>query len=329
MKKCLKDSAENIVNESIIEIQKIQIFDTEIKSKLIEAIRLYTPLKERAFLIKTIGEEYNLDLNLLKHLYLGIEIVFVSYYIKDDIIDNAHSRYNKEIFINGIEKSLIISDILLEIGHSLILDYIKLLNKEIDVCLIYHSLQNLSLGQYVSLNCDFDNYPTIEDLFKICYFKSGALFESSIKMLKPLFFNKTDFEILVQYAKLFGIASQIRNDIEDFILEPHLEHQDILKDLINGQANFVLSVYNSQVNKNTTSYQKLKKYFKKNDENVIQIQDEVFKLLEDNENAISISILHLNNYKTTIYNLLSKLENIELKRKFLGLTEECFTMINT
>ncbi|NJK85503.1 MAG: hypothetical protein HC906_05605 [Bacteroidales bacterium] len=116
---------------------------------MVNCFKLYTPFKERAYFLNIIIKKYELKKkSIFKYLYLGIETIFDSYYLKDDLLDSS-DRY-KNIFPSTNKDSLmLIADILSEIGHNFIHKYYYLSKSKSDCSFFFESFEKLCLGQLI------------------------------------------------------------------------------------------------------------------------------------------------------------------------------------
>lgn len=319
MKTTLKTARKIVIAEFEAEIKKIDFIPVHVKNELINLFSCYTPFKERAYFFKSILSSVNFDNNLSKLFYLGIESAFISYYCKDDIIDNTTGR---ALNINeGLSKysiSLLQSDLMLELAYFWLNVFNEKTENIASLKNTHSSFLQLSLGQLLSLNMTIENYPDPNFVEKLCYYKSGSLYENGLSALSKLINNKQDFLILKKAGRLIGTGSQIRNDIEDIIVNSKNTENDFMEDLRNAQANYVLAhFFNSELSE--SEFQTITKYFNKDISRPVN-QDIVFELLES-KNAISKSIIKLDNIKNEILLELSSLSNTNLSNDISNYAE--------
>ena len=312
MKTILKKEVYKIENEFKDVIENLTYIPISIRNEISKIFSIYTPFKERAYFFKLILEFFNVDSLWSRMFYLGIEAAFVSYYVKDDIVDNTKGRalgYSNKF--DSCNTFLLYSDILLEVSHGLINSFSENFGKKISVQCFHKALLQLSLGQLLSLNKDINKYPTPTELANICYLKSGALYESGVSMLSYFINDSQNIQILKSISISLGIGSQIRNDIEDFIISPVDSNDDsILEDISNGQANYVLSHFFND-NPSKIELLEISKYYNKNNYSKVENQDTIIEILESKK-SISKSILDLNELKQRINEELYSLLNNDL-----------------
>jgi geranylgeranyl pyrophosphate synthase len=313
LKKELIRLVNHITNEFNTEIEKLDYLPTSVRIELLLLFEQYNPYKERAFFFKTILDSLGVDKSISKMFYLGIESAFISYYCKDDLIDGTTFkplRFSERMHIHN--QKLLHSDILLEISHKFLNSFAQNFDNRVQLNFLYKALQQLSIGQLISLRNSIKNYPSSQELIKICYLKSGSLFEAGILSLSNLILNLKDYEILLDSYKLFGIGSQLRNDIEDFILVPDSTNRGILEDLSNGQANYVLSLF-FESEPSEIEILEIARFYSKNSKKT-NYQDDIFEILE-NRQCISNSILKLKEIRDQIIVNLSNYSDPVLSGK--------------
>jgi geranylgeranyl pyrophosphate synthase len=267
----------------------------------------YCPLKERSFLLKLIADGYDISFKRVETLALGVELSFISYYLKDDIIDNTKFRNGNETLPQkkGIGYALLIADLVLEIGHSLLLQYVtreKIVNNN-----LFQPYIKLVTGQLKAELVDqFENFQTINSM-DIPTLKGGSVFESLTYNLQHLIADKSDYNKITLISKNIGTLLQIRNDIEDFLSDPSLTHQTPLSDLTTGKFNYVLSEFCKINSTGTPEFEQLKKYWNLHLPCPEKVQDEIYELLEKRSTIL-----------TTLNDLFKKITEIESLIKSLN-----------
>lgn len=288
MKKELIKYSTNLKKAVKKEINNIPLPDFKLKEYLYKAFCHYAPNKERAYIVNSIARYYGFDSKLNYYLESGLEIIFTAYYLRDDLIDNQPKILGETINELTSKKFSMIADILSEIGNSQIAKYCNQLNGLFSE-FVFTGFQSLSYGQLLGLDNGY--MIGIEDYLKIAYHKNGAMMEYAIKMFQPIFPWKKDLEILIDFAKNFGIASQVRNDIEDFLIDKQIGQP--LQDLKNNQANFVLSVHFDRLKKqinlnyNTKSQCEIVSFFSGDLAFAIRFLNELRNLLVEEINSLS------------------------------------------
>ncbi len=294
--KRLQDYSKYLKNKVKKDISKIQILDSSLKVELCNIFEYYCPNKERGYFIHTIGNSYNLDIGSILYLEVGLEIAFAAYYLRDDLLDDAEAILGVELNVNTRKRFNLLADILNEIGNTYFAKYIA--NTQGLESFIFEGFGKLSYGQLLGFSRKSIG---ISEYFELAYYKNGAMMESAVKMLRPLMENTTDFEILVEIADKFGILSQVRNDIEDFL---NKEDDKSLYDLRNDQINFVLCVLSDILEEE--DYKDILLKLKNNQSNKCAILD----ILEE-YNALSTSFAFLDRTTSSTVDLASTLINKE------------------
>jgi geranylgeranyl pyrophosphate synthase len=165
-------------------------------------------------------------------LETGLEIIFAAYYLRDDIIDDAPlimGQVNNHISAKHFS---LLADILNEIGNIQIAKYCTITGPSLN-SFIFEGFLSLNCGQKQGIGSYLINS---EQYIDIAYNKNGAMMENTIKMMLPYLPN-SDCNVLIEFASSFGVASQIRNDIEDLIKN---DEQTLFQDIRTRQVNFVL-----------------------------------------------------------------------------------------
>ncbi len=140
-------------------------------------------------------------------LQTAIELVHNASLIHDDVIDESNIRRNSKTINNEFDNKLAVisGDYILSIA----LNYIAKLNSTKIVEMFAETLSFMTKGE---INQQFSKFqiPTIEDYIKKTEQKTAKLFETAI--CGSLILAKTN-KNASEFAKNFGIAFQIRDDI--------------------------------------------------------------------------------------------------------------------
>ena len=153
-----------------------------------------------------------------------IELIHNGSLVHDDIIDKSEIRRNKKTFNAeyGEHFSVIAGDYIL----ALALKHIAELNSKEVTEIIATTISNMCYGEFSQYYMR-NKIPTIEEYMKKTYQKTGALFEAAL-CCSELLLNKSILPETIEFAKNFGIAFQIKNDIKD------LDKNCIDSDINNG-----------------------------------------------------------------------------------------------
>ena len=142
-----------------------------------------------------------------------IELIHNASLIHDDIIDNAETRRNIPSLNkkNGNHIAVIGGDLLLSTA-------LKEISKLNNPCILNTLANTFSKMCYGEINQYTNKYkiPSIDEYIKKTYMKTGILFECSLVGALTLanYNDKTNAE---NFAKYFGIAFQMNNDIKNII----------------------------------------------------------------------------------------------------------------
>ena len=215
-------------------LPSISLIGTKQKTLLYKVFCHYVPNKERAYIINRIAYRYNIDKDISFLLETGMELIFAAYYLRDDLLDETPIIMGQKVDKSSAKSFSLLADMLNEVGNIQIAKYCARIGKSL-TDFISEGFLLLSYGQMQGLS----NHIGIEEYFDVAYNKSGAMMEYALKMLLPLL-PIDDGKVLVDFATDFGVSSQIRNDIEDYLKK---DTNILFQDLKTGQANFVLSVY--------------------------------------------------------------------------------------
>ena len=94
-------------------------------------------------------------------------------------------------------------------------------------------------GQFLDLE-SFRSLKTIEELETAYYLKSGLLFENAVKIGALMGgVNQEQLEALQKFGRDFGLAFQIRDDINDCVLSREESGKDERADIRNQKPTYV------------------------------------------------------------------------------------------
>lgn len=222
-------------------LSSIPALDAKEKTRVFDVFCYYVPNKERAYVLNNIASCYGIEKNVSFLLEIGMELIFAAYYLRDDLLDEAPSILGQKITLSSAKTFELYADVLNEIGNIQIAKYCTKIGTNLND-FIFEGFLSLCCGQMRGLE---NSQATIEQYLDIAYYKNGAMMEKSFKMLLPLI-STSDGELLVDFATSFGIASQIRNDVEDFLKK---DDKTLFQDVKTRQTNFVLSVFKDRTGK--------------------------------------------------------------------------------
>lgn len=186
--------------------------------------------------------------DLMGQLAVIIECFHKASLIHDDIEDHDDYRYNQETLHKqeGIPVAINTGDYLIGKGYELLGRLPLPCDKRAEcLSLVASAHVELTLGQGADLLANRDRIlPTTEELLEIYALKTGAAVEVALLLgAKAGGADQSDLKALKEFARLFGIAYQVRDDLEEFQLSisalcwhdfPFLVA--LLKEQINGNA---------------------------------------------------------------------------------------------
>lgn len=162
------------------------------------------------------------------HLACSVELVHNSTLVHDDILDNADTRRG-QVSLNyklGNNLSVLAGDILLSVALK---ELIKCGSLEaIDI--FAHSIYLMCKGE-VNQNFTIGKLPTMEEYIKKSEYKTGELFKAPLTSL-AIITNKAPKEKMYSFARNFGIAFQIKDDILNVLKTDDTKPQ--MSDVHNG-----------------------------------------------------------------------------------------------
>ncbi len=214
----ISDRYKNIIKTlepNINQIKQLMCSDIEKNSKYEQAINDFfnTPSKYiRSVLtllyLKTQGYEVNQQ---VIRLLTVIELIHNGSLVHDDIIDKSEIRRQRKTFNSeyGEHFSVIAGDYIL----ALALRHIAELNSKEITEIIAKTISDMCRGEFSQYYMK-NKIPTIEEYIKKTYQKTGALFEAALCCTELMLIGSITPKTRV-FAKNFGIAFQIKNDIKN------------------------------------------------------------------------------------------------------------------
>ena len=142
-----------------------------------------------------------------------VELIHNASLIHDDVIDNAERRRNKHSFNNlfGEKNAVIAGDFLLSLSLKELAD----INNSKITSLFANSLTNICLGE---LNQNFEKHQilSIEKYIEKSKLKTAELFKLCLISCLVVENQQENISFAEDFANNYGIAFQIRDDINDF-----------------------------------------------------------------------------------------------------------------
>ncbi len=234
------------------------------------------------------------------YIACAVELIHNSTLIHDDIIDEAKIRRGK-ISLNaklGNSLSVLAGDILITLGLK---QLISLNNNKI-INIFTESLYKMCKGEINQLYTK-GKIPTVEDYIKKSENKTAELFKSA---LVSLFYISDINEIkkITDFAKNFGIAFQIRDDLINIIGSDN--KKPLLNDIKSGIYTAPVIYLNEDENINSLSEEKIiqlvqnKKYIEKTYNLIKYYTEKAIKsidFIQENQYKQKITEITLNLYK--------------------------------
>ena len=254
---------------------------------------------------------YHTDENntLLGQLCVIIECFHKASLIHDDIEDRDDYRYNTETLHKqeGISLAINAGDYLIGKGYEL-LGTLPLSCEKRAECLSLVSSAHvaLTLGQGADLLADRDkSLYTTEELLKIYALKTGAAVEVAL-MLGAIAGGapSSDLNALKEFARFFGIAYQVRDDLEEF--------QNNTSFLRWHDFPFLISTLREQINGYAPASE------------LINLNPEEISRLINSENIVLKTAAVVSGYVEKAYASLDNLSNLRLKLSLFGVLGKMF-----
>ncbi|MCF6332436.1 MAG: polyprenyl synthetase family protein [Draconibacterium sp.] len=251
---------------------------------------------------------------ILSSLSMIIECFHKASLVHDDIEDDADFRYNKETAhkTHGIPVAINVGDYLIGKGYQI------LSNLPVDDGLIAKCLKKIALshvkltqgqGADILLNSRKNDLDT-EKAFRIFKLKTGEALKVALLLGAILGgAEENEVEILEQFSDLFGIAYQIRDDLNEF-------HENNKEEKINDFPFLIALLNDSYSEKNNILSEKA----------LVDIGE--FRKQIVVENLILKAENILNGYVDKCYSQLDELQNAKLRLSLYGVLGKIFKPIN-
>lgn len=155
---------------------------------------------------------YNIEFcEELKNVLIAVELMHNASLLHDDVIDNASQRRGESAcnIKNNNSIAVLTGDLLFAKS----MEYIRNI-KSYEIFNIFNkTMINMCKGELKQLNNKW-KIPDIDSYIHICELKTAALFLTVFNAISILSEDKIPNDI-VNFAKYFGIAYQIKNDLQD------------------------------------------------------------------------------------------------------------------
>lgn len=295
-------SSKEIVNDFVLkEIKNYNYIGY--KKEILYALNISSNLYEKVFLLNSIGKNYKVRAEKLKHFAIAAELLMVGALTGDDVIDNGYLRGRKPTLMSkfGFERAQLVSNIILGLFNSAILEGQK--NSDPIKSLLaskyfFEAYNNLFIGQHNLIALQGEKVNSIKKMDDLALSRVGSLFAACTtcpiilagknKLLKP-FFN---------YGQWLGMAIQHRDDILDYIGEAKVMGKPQFQDLLNAQPNLVTASLLSGLRQNTDEFAVFNNLWgawrdkNKHPKVSTTMQDDIIYLIEST-NALENAIKHL------------------------------------
>ena len=276
--------------------QHNDIIDNDLFPIFEYALEIISVYSERAFIIETVGSYVGLPSETIIPFLISSELIILSAYIKDDIIDGGLKRDgNKTVHRKyGLKSAILISDIILGIGYKLIYDSIEKhkLNLEL-ISRINRAYLNLCIGQSKKIDNIVDVTP--DKVEKSAFLRAGDIIGTFSSIPALIIGDQNLINSFYDYGKWLGISLQFKNDFEDFsINDAHLDNSTF-QDIIFKQPNILISYFSNHYSSLSNIKKELfDKYWGiQNNSSVSQQDKEQILELFDEYNIINDAYNHL------------------------------------
>lgn len=248
---------------------------------------------------------------ILSILSVVIECFHKASLVHDDIQDDEDFRYDEPALHKtaGIPVAINIGDYLIGKGYQLLsLASCDSLVQAKCLKVVAASHLKLSEGQGADiLLAQNMEQKSVEDILKIFEQKTGEAVKVALLMGAIAgSASESELEVLSDFSEFFGIAYQIRDDLNEFREENKLKHA--------FDFPFLLSLLNQNINGLTPSFSSI-------------LKSSDLKLLMENFEKYNIEHLagkYLDEYVQKCYAELDKLQNLKLRLSLYGLMGKVF-----
>jgi len=254
------------------------------------------------------------DDDILSSLSMIIECFHKASLVHDDIQDNAELRYNTETVhkTHGIPMAINVGDYLIGKGYQ-ILSNLPVDDRLIAKCLKKIALSHVKLtqgqGADILLNSQKNNFNT-EKAFHIFKLKTGEALKVALILGSTLGgAEENEVETLEHFSDLFGIAYQIRDDLNEF-------REKNSDEKINDFP-FLIALFNEY----------------NSEKNIILLDNELVDIANFRKQIVAGNLILeaekiLNEYVDKCYLQLDELQNAKLRLSLYGVLGKIFKPID-
>lgn len=256
----------------------------------------------RPVLVFLFAKAMGIDLDdKVYHLACSVELVHNSTLVHDDILDNADTRRGK-VSLNyklGNNLSVLAGDILLSVA---LRELVKCGSVEaIDA--FAESIYLMCKGE-INQNFTIGKLPTMEEYIQKSEYKTAELFKAPLTSL-CLIKNKSAKDNVLSFARNFGIAFQIKDDLLNILKNDPTK--PVMSDIHNG-------IYTAPV------------LFLNNDINCVSelSVDQIIEKLQANRKYIEKTVDLIKEYADKAIEAISFIEDNQYKQEIIKLTKNLY-----
>lgn len=256
----------------------------------------------RPVLVFLFAKAMGIDLDdKVYHLACSVELVHNSTLVHDDILDNADTRRGK-VSLNyklGNNLSVLAGDILLSVA---LRELVKCDSVEaIDA--FSESIYLMCKGE-INQNFTIGKLPTMEEYIQKSEYKTAELFKAPLTSL-CLIKNKSAKDNVLSFARNFGIAFQIKDDLLNILKNDPTK--PVMSDIHNG-------IYTAPV------------LFLNNDINCVSelSEDQIIEKLQANRKYIEKTVDLIKEYADKAIEAISFIEDNQYKQEIIKLTKNLY-----
>lgn len=235
------------------------------------------------------------------HLACSVELVHNSTLVHDDILDNADTRRGR-VSLNyklGNSLSVLAGDILLSVA---LRELIKCNSVEA-VDSFAESIYLMCKGE-INQNFTIGKLPTMEEYIRKSEYKTAELFKAPLTAL-CLIKNKSAKDNIHSFAKNFGIAFQIKDDLLNVLKNDPTK--PMMSDIHNG-------IYTAPV-----------LYLNEDKSNIENLsENEIINLLQSDKKYIKQTVQLIKEYADKAIEAITFIEDNQYKQEIIKLTENLY-----
>lgn len=297
------------------------IINNDLLSVFKYALEIISIYRERSFITRTAGNYLQLSEETLAPFLISSELIILSAYIKDDIIDGTTTRANKESVHKryGFENAILLSDILLCLANKLLLESIEKNNLNSDIIRkINNAYIDLCVGQSVRIS-DI-NQITPEETERIAFLKAGSIIGTFSCIPGLIVKDESLIQSFYEYGKWLGISLQFKNDFEDFSINDLNSVNRTFQDIIFKQPNILLSYFSKHYSYLSVAERKLFDWYWGNQNITEVLPNDKVCILEifDKYNVIRDAYHHLG---VSCENSMNSIKDIDISTEKTTLLE--------